>query len=67
MTGGKMVKVYRFRACDPTTSEMKVAPRAATLDAIGRIETAKIIEGTEHEVPASALDGNDFVRADWKP
>jgi hypothetical protein len=56
------VTVYYFKKFDIKTGQMEHSKRPATLETITFIEGEPIKE-TAHEVDASELDGNGFVRS----
>ena len=57
------VNVYRFWVSDPENTKFILGPRAATADAIARIERAKPIKMTAEEVEEIRLDGDGFLIA----
>jgi len=57
------VNVYRFWLTDPEHTEVVLAPRAATADAIAKIERARAIRATVEEVEEIRLDDDGFLVA----
>ena len=57
------VNVYRFCVSDPESYKIALAPRAATADAIARIERATPLDMTAEEVEEFRLDGDRFLVA----
>jgi len=55
------VSVYRFWVSDAEKTRSVLMPRAATADAIAKIERAKPINATAEEVEAIRLDGDGFL------
>jgi hypothetical protein len=55
------VNVYRFWVSDEEKTKSTLAPRAATADAIAKIERARPINATAEEVEAFRLDGDGFL------
>ena len=55
------VRVYRFKAYDGAMGDDRVAPRAATRNAITHAN-GTVIEDKTIEVDESELDGNHFLR-----
>lgn len=58
----KKVIVHSFEAYDIQSDRYKTSPRKATLEAISRIRTARVIAGTDEEIDASRLDGDEMYR-----
>lgn len=57
------VNVYRFWVSDAEKTRTVLMPRAATADAIAKIEHAKLINATAEEVEEIRLDGDGFLIA----
>jgi hypothetical protein len=55
------VNVYRFWIADPNGLKTALAPRAATAEAVAKIERARLIEVTAEEVEEIRLDGDGFL------
>jgi len=55
------VNVYRFWVSDPENTRVVLAPRAATAEAIARIERARPVKVTAEEVEEIRLDGDGFL------
>jgi hypothetical protein len=55
------VNVYRFWVSDAEKTRSILMPRAATADAIAKIERAKPINATAEEVEEYRLDGDGFL------
>ena len=55
------VNVYRFWVSDAEKTRSVLMPRAATADAIAKIERAKLINATAQEVEEIRLDGNGYL------
>ena len=55
------VNVYRFWVSDADKTRSILAPRAATAEAIAKIERAKPIDATAEEVEEYRLDGDGFL------
>jgi len=55
------VNVYRFWVSDAEKTRSILMPRAATADAIAKIERAKPISATAEEVEEYRLDGDGFL------
>jgi hypothetical protein len=55
------VNVYRFWVSDAEKTRSILMPRAATADAIARIERAMPINATAQEVEEFRLDGDGFL------
>lgn len=64
-----MPKVYRFKKYDIGTDETITSKRWATREAIERLlgKEAQILEHTEVEVDASALDDNGMTARNFDP
>ena len=50
------VTVFGFRAFDPVSCEMQVAPYKATVEAIEAMRLAELLPATGEDVPREALD-----------
>ncbi|GEM_PF-733782 len=59
----KKVIVHSFEAYDIHFDRYNTSPRKATLEAISRIRTARVIAGTDEEIDASRLDGDEMYRS----
>ena len=57
------VNVYRFCVSDPGSFKIALAPRAATAEAIARIERATPLDLSAEEVEEIRLDGDGFLIA----
>jgi hypothetical protein len=55
------VNVYRFWVSDADQTRSILAPRAATADAIAKIERARPINATAEEVEEFRLDDDGFL------
>jgi hypothetical protein len=55
------VNVYRFWVSDPENKRAVLAPRAATAEAIAKIERARPVHVTVQEVEEIRLDGDGFL------
>jgi hypothetical protein len=55
------VNVYRFWVSDTDKTRSILAPRAATAEAIAKIERARPINATAEEVEEFRLDGDGFL------
>ena len=54
-----MVKVVGFEDWNQMKGEYEPSRFKMTPKALAKIRSARVIEGTEEDVPADALDGND--------
>ncbi len=57
------VSVYRFWVSDPESKRAVLSPRAATAEAIARIDHARAVPVTAEEVEEIRLDGDGFLIA----
>ncbi len=58
----KKVTVHSFEVYDIQSDRYKTSPRKTTLEAIGRIKTARVIAGTREEIDAALLYEDEMYR-----
>jgi hypothetical protein len=59
-----MVKVIGFKGWDQNKGKMMPSRLKATAAALDRNRSAQPIEGSEEDVPKTAIDGNGFYNPD---
>lgn len=59
-----MVKVIGFKGWDQGAGRMVTSRLKATAEALDRNRSAQPVEGSEEDVPKTAIDGNGFYDPD---